>query len=76
MAIEIDDAGQRTTVYTTAQTIGDLLNEAHIQLEPDDAISDPLDAPLRPGRIIYINRAREILVDGDPVVIAPDGLCQ
>lgn len=71
MAIEIDDAGQRTTVYTTAQTIGDLLNEAHIQLEPDDAISDPLDAPLRPGRIIYINRAREInlTVDGEHQII-------
>ncbi|MCB9458160.1 MAG: DUF348 domain-containing protein [Anaerolineaceae bacterium] len=67
MTIEIDDAGQRTTVYTTAQTIGDLLEEAHISLEPDDAISDPLDAPLRPGRIIYINRAREInlTVDGE-----------
>lgn len=67
MTVEIDVAGERHIVQTTAKTIGDVLAQENITLGPDDAISDPLTASLRTGHIIYINRARDvdIIVDGE-----------
>jgi len=68
LTVELDVAGQRLQVQTTATTVGGLLSEQGIQLGPDDAISDPLDAPLRAGRVVFIDRARivTLTIDGQP----------
>lgn len=68
LTVELDVAGQRRQVQTAATTVGALLSEQGIQLGPDDAISDPLDAPLRAGRVVFIDRARTVTltIDGQP----------
>lgn len=53
-------SGQPRDIHTRATTVGALLNEQDITLGPDDGLSDPLNAPLRHGMTLYINRARDL----------------
>jgi uncharacterized protein YabE (DUF348 family) len=48
--------GKKTTAYTQAATVADMLKEKKITLGADDTISAPLSAPITPGMNIAIWR--------------------
>ncbi|MFQ5578489.1 MAG: ubiquitin-like domain-containing protein [Anaerolineae bacterium] len=64
--VHLDDVGQTATIFTTAQTVGDVLLAQNIPLYLGDAISPDLSAPLAPDTTITIERAipLSIRVDG------------
>ncbi len=66
ISVVIMQAGQRSDVQTTARTVGDLLRAQGIVLQPQDALSMPLEAALNDGDVLTIARAREVSlrVDG------------
>ncbi|HEU4716134.1 MAG TPA: ubiquitin-like domain-containing protein, partial [Candidatus Saccharimonadales bacterium] len=48
--------GKKTTAYTQAKTVADMLKEKGITLASDDTVSAKLDAPIIPGMTIAIWR--------------------
>lgn len=48
--------GKKTTAYTQAKTVADMLKEKDITLASDDTVSAELDAPIIPGMTIAIWR--------------------
>lgn len=52
--------GQARTLWTSAATVGELLNEQEIALAPEDALSDPETAPLVHNMTLYVGRARDV----------------
>jgi uncharacterized protein YabE (DUF348 family) len=67
MAVVIMQGGQRTDVQTTARTVAELLQAQGITLQPQDALSMPLEATLSAGDVLTIARAREISLRVDGV---------
>lgn len=69
-AVTVTVDGLPATVRTHGQTVGDLLAEMEVTLQPEDRVSPPLDTPLPRGTkgqplSVNIQRARPLLVDGD-----------
>lgn len=64
--VTIDDGGRQKTVFTTAQTVGDVLMAQDIPIFEGDAFSPSLNSPLAPNTTITIERSVpvEIAVDG------------
>ncbi len=64
--LEVNDNGARTTLYTTAPTIGEALRQAGLIVYLGDYVRPDLGTPIAPGWQVYIRRARAatILVDG------------
>jgi uncharacterized protein YabE (DUF348 family) len=69
-SIDVDVDGQTLLLRTHLPTVGEALAEARIQLQPEDRVEPPLDAPARPGLHVSIQRARtvHISVDGEDTV--------
>jgi uncharacterized protein YabE (DUF348 family) len=68
ISVVIMQAGQRSDVQTTAHTVGDLLRAQGIVLQPQDALSMPLEATLSAGDVLTIARAREVSLRVDGAV--------
>ena len=68
-AVELTDASYTTTLYSTAQTVGQLLSERHIPLFVGDHITPALESRIRPGTAIDIRRSApvEIVADGQSI---------
>lgn len=69
-AVTVTVDGLPAAVRTHAATVGDLLAEMQVSLQPEDRVSPPLDTPLRKGTAaqaldVNIQRARPVVVDGD-----------
>lgn len=60
--------GDQRAVETTAYDVAALLHELRLEIEPQDAISAPLTAPLAEGMTVIIDRARDVrlTLDGTP----------
>lgn len=67
IAVAIMQGGQRIDVQTTARTVAELLRAQGITLQPQDALSLPLEATLSTGDVLTIARAREISLRVDGV---------
>ncbi len=67
-AVVIMQGGQRSDVQTTARTVAELLQAQGITLQPQDALSMPLEATLSAGDMLTIARAREVSLRVDGVV--------
>ncbi len=67
--VTIDDGGRAKTIFTTAQTVGDVLVAQNVPVFEGDTITPPLSAPLAPDTTITIERSVpvEIAVDGKRV---------
>jgi len=64
-SVTLVDEGQTKRVLTHANEVGELLAEQDIEIGPYDRISVPLDAHVKDGGRIEIDRAREIAVRAD-----------
>lgn len=71
--VSIDDNGKQFVVKTMKTTVGEVLDQSGIKVEPEDYISLPLDAKLQKIKRndIYIKRAVpvNVLADGKEVII-------
>ena len=63
LVVEVD--GQRFELRTHAVTVGEALRQASFELYPEDRVSTGLDAPLQPGLIIQVQRARPVELQAD-----------
>ncbi|XWX03631.1 ubiquitin-like domain-containing protein [Aggregatilineales bacterium SYSU G02658] len=66
-AVVIMQGGQRSDVQTTARTVAELLQAQGITLQPQDALSMPLEATLSAGDVLTIARARDVSLRVDGV---------
>lgn len=60
--VTLIDGGRRRTVYSTAQTVGDLLREQLVALGEMDSLSVPETTPVSAGLEVRITRRSEELV--------------
>jgi uncharacterized protein YabE (DUF348 family) len=71
--VSIDDNGKQFVVKTMKTTVREVLDQSGIDVEPEDYISQPLDAKLQKIKRneIYIKKAVpvNVLVDGQKVVL-------
>ncbi len=63
LTVEVD--GQRHELHTHAPTVGEALRCVGIDLYPEDRVSPGLEAPLQPGLIIQVQRARPVTLSAD-----------
>ena len=57
--------GMAVEVLTHQATVGELLAEMQVVLNPEDRVSPGLDAPLATNATIVIQRARPVVINGD-----------
>jgi uncharacterized protein YabE (DUF348 family) len=67
--LHVDDNGERRTIQTTSETVGDALFEAGIPLFLADAISVDLNSPLMANMEVSIQRANPITITTDGTTI-------
>lgn len=65
----IDDNGARTTLYTTAPTLGEALRQAGLTLYLGDTVSPDLGTPSAPGWEVHIRRSRAATINVDSKTI-------
>ncbi len=65
MPILIDDDGARTTLYTTAPTLGEALRQAGLIVYLGDDVSPDLGTPVAPGWQVFIRRSRAATINVD-----------
>jgi uncharacterized protein YabE (DUF348 family) len=65
-ALTLDDGGVTTTLHTTTETVGQVLQAYGINLFVGDEVTPGLQAPVAPGMTVAIERSvpAKILVDG------------
>ena len=63
VTISVD--GMAVEVLTHQKTVGELLAEMQVVLNPEDRVSPALDATLAADSAIVIQRARPVVIDGD-----------
>lgn len=61
--ITVRAAGVSVDVETRGQRVRDVLTDLGIRLRPEDRIHPSADAPLRPGVVITIDRARPVILE-------------
>ena len=69
LSLTVIDNGERSTVLTTAETVGAALAESHIELHPNDGIKPPRDSAISGDMTIVIERAIPIALRLDGVLI-------
>lgn len=67
--VHLDDEGQKRTIFTTDQTVGDVLLAQDIPLYLGDAITPDLSAPLTPEVTITIERSVPVFIKVDGQLI-------
>ncbi|HEU4759757.1 MAG TPA: G5 domain-containing protein [Dehalococcoidia bacterium] len=67
-AVELTVGGQHQTVYAHAATVGELLAQAGVQLEPLDRVSAAMDEPVRRGMAVEVITVRETSETADEPV--------
>ncbi|NOX62308.1 MAG: DUF348 domain-containing protein [Chloroflexi bacterium] len=67
----LDDGAAPAMIRTRGKTVADALAEGEVEIFPGDEVFPPLDAALRPGQRIVIQRATpiQIVVDGETLDI-------
>ncbi len=53
------DGAQRVTVETLAATVGDFLQEQHVELGPADTVNLKLETPIQDGTTIHVQRVEQ-----------------
>ena len=68
--------GSLIQVHTFAGSVGDVLDRAHITLDPKDVVRPPTATHLRDGMLIEVRRAKPItlLLNGQPQQVIVTGL--
>ncbi|MFQ6058339.1 MAG: ubiquitin-like domain-containing protein, partial [Anaerolineae bacterium] len=61
--------GQPASVRTHQTTVGTLLEEMGLELQAEDLVQPPVDAPLRGGETVVIQRARPVTIEVDGQVL-------
>jgi len=65
LTISINQDGQRTSIQTTARTVGEALWQAGLPIYRADAVQPPLASPLVPNLQINVTRARRVTLQAD-----------
>lgn len=65
LRIQVHDGALSQTLYTTATTVGQALQEAGVLLYLGDRVEPPLDTSLVAGLHVYIQRGRWVFIDVD-----------
>ncbi len=63
LVVEVD--GYRHELRTHAATVGEALRRTGLDLYPEDRVSPVLDAPLQPGVVVVVQRARPVELHAD-----------
>jgi len=63
--VHIDDAGNEQTIFSTAQTVGDVLLAQNVAVFEGDAVTPNLSAPLVPNTTITIERSVPVAIQVD-----------
>jgi uncharacterized protein YabE (DUF348 family) len=63
LVVEVD--GQRQELRTHASTVGEALGRAGLVLYPEDLVAPEVEAPLQPGLVIEVQRARLVNLHAD-----------
>ncbi|HEX6386139.1 MAG TPA: G5 domain-containing protein [Anaerolineae bacterium] len=66
LTVTIEDGTQQKLQHTTAQTVGQALQEAKVTISMADVVEPPLHTRLTPGMVIHVRR-------GFPLAIHADG---
>ncbi len=69
VSVQIVDGGHKTTIETTAPTVGEALFEAGTTLYLADEVQPVLSAPVKPDLVIDIHRSQPISVVADGVTL-------
>ena len=69
LSVTVIDNGQRSSVLTTAETVGAALTEFGVALHPNDEIKPPRDSAISGAMTIVIERATAIALRLDGVLI-------
>jgi uncharacterized protein YabE (DUF348 family) len=64
-AVHLNDNGSLSTIYTTARTVGEVLDEAHIRLYVADAVVPDADAPISENGTITLQRSVPVTIQMD-----------
>src|SRR6266536_4777049 len=74
--VTVRDDGSLIRVHTFASSVGEVLDRAHVTLEPNDLVRPPLSTHVREGMLIEVRRAKPItlLLNGRPRQMIVTGL--
>lgn len=67
--VTLIDSSQQTTLRTSAQTVGDVLQEANITLYAADGVEPPQGSWITPNMTITVKRSQPITIQADGRVI-------
>ncbi|MHB1134775.1 MAG: ubiquitin-like domain-containing protein [Chloroflexota bacterium] len=71
--VTVHDAGLPVTIDTTADTVGEALREAGINLYLADLVHPDPQQPVLPYMHVYIERSKAVTIASDDIEIAPQG---
>jgi uncharacterized protein YabE (DUF348 family) len=65
MHVTVTTDGHSQHIQTRAKTVQAVLDEAHVQIEPEDVVSPDLSTPLDDGMVITVDKAAVITLNAD-----------
>lgn len=71
--LSVHDAGLETKIFSAAETVGEALRGAGINLYLADAVQPGVETPLQAEMHVYIDRSKAITIVTDDPEIAPAG---
>jgi len=67
--VAVEVGGVRREVLTHATTVGEALRRAGLDLYPEDLVSPDVQAPLEPGMVIRVQRAKPVVLHADGQIV-------